>query len=319
MGLLVRVSRPREKGKRTVKDRNLTTNNGRKSPGKRDKRELLRELHEEVTERLARWLRRQGPNWLTLTALAVGIAPEDARRRVKLEPSSQGGKRLGGRAKVYRGFELLLPEVVDKLQRDGVCEVRTCDGVELVRLIESPAAGSQPHPAVGPGSRYDWLGTEHKQVTVAWGGRRAEVDEELAPLILALWKADIDTWNSCQENRPGIVWIQFPTTDDARRFLNRVAEYPPDSDRDRANDRPGEGDGPFPEALYDRVVGCGSDEDWEYDTLLDNEAVEVEVVDDERIERRTGPADFYFSVSVRFPRTDLPVVLRRVEDAVRPE
>ena len=51
------------------------------------------------------------------------------------------------------------------------------------------------------------------------------MDEEIAPLILALWKADIYTVNSCQENMPGIAWVEFLTADDAAEFLNLVAEY----------------------------------------------------------------------------------------------
>src|SRR5262245_12701217 len=66
----------------------------------------------------------------------------------------------------------------------------------------------------------------HKQVPIQWGIRRAEVDEGLAPLILALWRAGIDTVNSCQENRPGVVWVEFASTFDAERFLSLVACYP---------------------------------------------------------------------------------------------
>src|SRR5262249_44089247 len=90
---------------------------------------------------------------------------------------------------------------------------------------------------------------EHKQVTVRWKGMEAEVDEELAPLILTLWKNGIVTTNSCQENRPGIAWIEFLTPEDARLFLNKVVEYPTKE----------EVDGPFWETLYGRIVGYGSE------------------------------------------------------------
>src|SRR5262249_6077338 len=58
-------------------------------------------------------------------------------------------------------------------------------------------------------------GTRHRQVWVEWDGYGADVDEELAPLILALWKKGIVTCNSCQENRPGIAWVEFLTARDA--------------------------------------------------------------------------------------------------------
>jgi hypothetical protein len=48
-------------------------------------------------------------------------------------------------------------------------------------------------------------------------GESVEVDEELAPLILALSQLGIETLNSCQENKPGIAWVEFATTADARR------------------------------------------------------------------------------------------------------
>src|SRR5262245_30555937 len=90
--------------------------------------------------------------------------------------------------------------------------------------------------------------TIHRQVPVAWQGREEEVDEELAPLLLALWKAGIDTCNSCQENRPGVVWIEFPTSLDAQAFLNLVAQYP-------SEDEAG--------TLYGRIMWYAGDQDWE--------------------------------------------------------
>ena len=91
--------------------------------------------------------------------------------------------------------------------------------------------------------------TQHKQVAIEWRGRRAEVDEEMAPLILALWRAGISTTLSCQENRPGIAWIAFATPEDARRFLNRVAVYPDAADLREVNGRTSVGNVPFWETL----------------------------------------------------------------------
>jgi hypothetical protein len=136
------------------------------------------------------------------------------------------------------------------------------------------------------------------------------VDEGLAPLILALWRADIDTVNSCQENRPGVVWVEFALTFDAERFLSLVACYPSDDDLR---------DTPFWETLYGRITGCGSDQDWEYDAHVMDWGVEKELVDDEVVVTNVGPADFGFSVSIRFPVADLPAVLKRVEESFEEE
>jgi hypothetical protein len=93
------------------------------------------------------------------------------------------------------------------------------------------------------------MGTpEHNQVSITWQHRQAEVDEELAPVILALWKLGIDTCNSCQENQPGIVWIEFLTSMDAKSFLDIVAVHPDEYYPPPLNVMP-----------YDRIVGCGSD------------------------------------------------------------
>src|SRR5688500_168585 len=60
----------------------------------------------------------------------------------------------------------------------------------------------------------------HTQVLVEWQGRQAEVDEGIAPLVLACWQKGIDTVMSCQDDRPGVVWVMFPSSDDAKRFLD---------------------------------------------------------------------------------------------------
>jgi hypothetical protein len=101
--------------------------------------------------------------------------------------------------------------------------------------------------------------TRHPQVPIAWRGRYAEVDAEMAPLILLLWMAGIDTINSCQENFPGIAWVEFRTTRDAKRFLDLVAAYPDQGDIHTVNDRTYVGDTPFWETLYGRITGHGAE------------------------------------------------------------
>jgi hypothetical protein len=128
------------------------------------------------------------------------------------------------------------------------------------------------------------------------------VDEELAPLILALWQAGIDTHMSCQENFPGITWIHFPTSEDAEGFLDLVAVYP-EGRRIRRT-------------LYDRIAGCGSDKDWQYDLHPHDWGVKEDVVGDEVVETCIGPTDFGFSVCIRFPKTDLPLITKRVRRAL---
>jgi hypothetical protein len=132
----------------------------------------------------------------------------------------------------------------------------------------------------------------------------AEIDCEIAPLILELWKAGIQTANSCEDNVPrGFVWIQFLTVPDAERFLDVVGHY----DDDGQESVP---------SRYRRILGEGEwPDDWIYSTGLEDWSVECEVDGDDTIrETRTQafPA-FRFWMSVRFPRADLPWVVDKLK------
>ncbi len=62
---------------------------------------------------------------------------------------------------------------------------------------------------------------DHNQTTVYYPGEQEyiEVDEAIAPLLISLWKNKIKTCNSCQENEPGIIWIEFYSMKDVERLL----------------------------------------------------------------------------------------------------
>jgi hypothetical protein len=124
----------------------------------------------------------------------------------------------------------------------------------------------------------------------------ARIDEMLAPLIKRLWQNGILTCNSCQENRPGIAWIQFASPFDAMNFLNVVATLP--SKKDFKNYR-------FRGIMYDRMTCEGQFGEWEYKCHVRNER------------EHEGQADFNFAISVRFPLTDLPAIMRAFEDDKR--
>jgi len=105
----------------------------------------------------------------------------------------------------------------------------------------------------------------------------------------------------------GRVWIEFESSDDARRFLNAAAgEY------DTVID-----------SLYNRIAyGWGNPLEvlrrygnWEYDLSLIDENVHVEPHEagDGFSEESVGPPSLRFRVGVAFPRTDLA----EVGDALR--
>lgn len=142
---------------------------------------------------------------------------------------------------------------------------------------------------------------EHKQVKVSVGDWVAEVDVRIADLIRELWRADIDTCLSCQENPPGFVWLEFFTPDDASRFLEIVARYEDGAD-----------------TMYDRISGRWDDaSNWKYAICPFDHAL-IETIEDggdgEDVisETHEGPPIFDFNVSVRFPQADYASVLDRL-------
>lgn len=65
--------------------------------------------------------------------------------------------------------------------------------------------------------------SRHRQVRVTVGNRSADIDARLAPLITELWRRDIDTYQSCEDELvTRKVWIGLSTHLDAERFLHAI-------------------------------------------------------------------------------------------------
>ena len=145
---------------------------------------------------------------------------------------------------------------------------------------------------------------QHKTVLVKWDGFEAWVDRGIAPLIEEIWKAGIFTLLSCEENRPGIMWIEFASAIEAEAFLNIVARYEEDID-----------------SLYNRIRQGWSHIDgeiqgaWEYAINPLDYSVEQRILDDDSIEEScSGPSEFIFSMGIRFPKEDYPTILQRMKE-----
>lgn len=152
-------------------------------------------------------------------------------------------------------------------------------------------------------------GPEHPQVRIRHGRRVADVDEGMAPLILACWRAGITTLHSCQdtpvqaEDGDGDyadtigVWcyVHFPAPD-ADRFLRRVV-------RDEGDDE-----------LTDHAVGLDPDRE---DEMTDAEAVAFDLTYHWQWRAGAHGPDWerrhaWIGVSAYFPVADLPEVMRRL-------
>ena len=141
--------------------------------------------------------------------------------------------------------------------------------------------------------------SEHEQVRVynPLMGRTIEVDEGLADLLQQLWALGMRTDNSCQENRPGMMWIEFPCRD-AARFLNLLA-----SSRDEDRD------------FYGRMMEFSGTDNWKYNVLPGDLALRRDQGRGEDLIE--GPSEIVLDISVRFPLGDYDGVLRRVKAAVQ--
>jgi hypothetical protein len=146
----------------------------------------------------------------------------------------------------------------------------------------------------------------HKTVLVKWDGYEARVDEGIAPLIKEIWKAGIFTLLSCEENRPGIMWIEFASAIEAKAFLNIVARYEEDIN-----------------SLYNRIRQGWSRIDgvipgaWEYAINPFDYSMEQRILDDDSIEEScSGPSEFIFSMGIRFLKADYPILLDRMREFI---
>ena len=140
----------------------------------------------------------------------------------------------------------------------------------------------------------------HKQTHIKYKDMDADVDELIAPLILELWKAEIYTTLSCQNNMRKI-WIQFMTAGDAEDFLNIVgAKYEQTLG-----------------SLYNRIIWNRIPENsrgklhkyWDFEAFAEDWSL---VQKDNGEEEHTEPTEISFSISIRFPKSDLTAVMERM-------
>lgn len=144
----------------------------------------------------------------------------------------------------------------------------------------------------------------HKQVLVKHDLLSLEVDEGIAPLIERLLKLNIKTLNSCEDNVPsGWMWVEFFSAYQAERFFDIVAKYEDKID-----------------SLYNRIrQGWHSDDKknfWKYDVIPNDYGIESIIEDNCLIETFKGSSMFKLSISVRFPRTDLPQILENLDNYI---
>ncbi len=133
----------------------------------------------------------------------------------------------------------------------------------------------------------------HRQIAIYEPSlnRAVEVDEGIAPLLKAIWDLGITTCNSCQENKPGIVWIEFLAAEDAEVFLTRIVSRLDPVNRPDADDW-----------LYSRIMGANGD--WQYTAHPHDVREYVDEEKDTLELNASEPCKIALSVSIRFPVRD---------------
>ncbi len=147
---------------------------------------------------------------------------------------------------------------------------------------------------------------DHKQTAVYYPVEQdyIEVDEAIAPLLISLWDNKIRTCNSCQENEPGIIWIEFYSMKDVERLLTIMVR----SMGDRINDHPEVNDW-----FCYRIMGHEGEmlPGWRYEAYpnLFSQGTDAS---DEIYPRGIFESKVELSVSTRFPIEDHQTVLNLV-------
>jgi hypothetical protein len=142
----------------------------------------------------------------------------------------------------------------------------------------------------------DSEGRHHPFELLDYHGEQVAIDVEIVPLIRLCWALELDTLFSCQEDEDGLVWVEFDGPS-GEAFLNLVQRW---ADRDTSahmrGSVPVEID-PFEFDAY-KAAHC-----WRYQARPMPSYSEDE-------SRPLG-----LSVSVRFPRAQLPAVVSALERA----
>jgi len=140
----------------------------------------------------------------------------------------------------------------------------------------------------------------HSTVPIQWDGKSAKVDAKIAPLVLEMWRAGIETYQSCQSNPPGWVWLQFEASQDLERFLTILARHIGDDNVSRRM-----------EFGYNRPDGPNG-KHWWYRVVAEDISLE-DLPTDSRVPRCEPPL-FALLLNVHFPRTDLEKVFQALRE-----
>ncbi len=149
----------------------------------------------------------------------------------------------------------------------------------------------------------------HEQTEVLYPGYHefVKVDIRIAPLLQALWNLGIRTCNSCEENEPGIIWIEFYSIKELEKFLKLIIH----SLGDRIHSHPEAQDW-----FCYRLLGYSGDSlvPWRYDAHPNVTPIRS---NQKRIySKNTSSCRVELSVSIRFPQDDFETILKLMKECL---
>lgn len=154
-----------------------------------------------------------------------------------------------------------------------------------------------------PEEEYEGDHPTHETVWIENEGRGAEIDRDIADLVLAMWQTGIHTTGSCQGDELNLPGFSFPTMEDAEAFINTVV-----TEFDESANFHGGG----PDTLWVRAYRptcCRFKDRWQLCAgVADDNFVDYLDEDNNYRVKSLGRPAARISISVKFPFGDLPAV-----------
>jgi hypothetical protein len=126
----------------------------------------------------------------------------------------------------------------------------------------------------------------HKKIHIKHGQMQDDFDEEIAPLILNLWKLNITVMDGCQEVDPGWSFLEFVSSLDLENFLDLVSEPSSDSD-----------------SIHSKIENSEHSQNWEPDIQITDFGHE-----------NPKFSNYHVHVYLRFPKSDIPGISKKISE-----
>jgi hypothetical protein len=140
---------------------------------------------------------------------------------------------------------------------------------------------------------------KHKTTRIAcpfYENQTIEIDNGIFDLISELWKANIKTCSSCEDDMPAnYMWIEFCPASDGDSFLEIIMNGYEENDK-----------------LSLRILDRADKNNWIIEYIPEN-INEYTDSDDDEATSESKVIDFISNLSIRFPKSDYKQILKRIK------